>query len=185
MKPVIAILVLSIMAATPAGAQVIIEPHSDRHDRDDRDRDRSERHEDRLARLSGRAPRSRQRRRGRGADCLGQAFPQGGWHTNGSARIWRRGGEGSLRGASPALSDRPAFPKPAASPSWVMLRHEPPCSQFCPAHCEGSSGSSMEENMKTLAIITALLLAATTLVATTGDASANKKGSHYRCYSGC
>jgi len=42
-----------------------------------------------------------------------------------------------------------------------------------------------EENMKTLAIITALLLAATALVATTGDASANKKGSHYRCYSGC
>jgi hypothetical protein len=43
----------------------------------------------------------------------------------------------------------------------------------------------MEENMKTLTIITALLLAATALVATTGDASANKKGSHYRCYSGC
>jgi hypothetical protein len=39
--------------------------------------------------------------------------------------------------------------------------------------------------MKTLTIITAVILAVAALVAATGDASANKKGSHYRCYSGC
>jgi hypothetical protein len=39
--------------------------------------------------------------------------------------------------------------------------------------------------MKTFTIITAVILAITALVATTGDASANRKGSHYHCTSGC